>query len=46
MAVNKLSEVQQYDFDSAFWEYEDAQAKIVVYYPRNELIILWEEPFT
>ncbi len=29
-------------FDPAFWE-EDLQGKIVVYYPRNELKILWEE---
>jgi hypothetical protein len=33
-------------FGPAFWEYEGAQAKIVVYYPRNQLKILWEEPFT
>jgi hypothetical protein len=25
------------DFDPAFWKYEGAQAKIVVYYPRNEV---------
>ncbi len=24
-------------FDPAFWKYEGAQAKIVVYYPRNEV---------
>jgi hypothetical protein len=24
-------------FDPAFWKYEGAQAKIVVYYPRNEI---------
>jgi hypothetical protein len=24
------------DFDPAFWKYKGAQAKIVVYYPRNE----------
>jgi len=23
--------------DPAFWKYEDAQAKILVYYPRNEV---------
>ncbi len=34
------------NFDTAYWENEGAQAKIVVYYPRNELKILWEEPFT
>ncbi len=34
------------DFDPACWEYEGAQAKIVVYYPRNELKILWKLPFT
>ncbi len=25
------------NFDPAFWKYEGAQAKIVVYYPRNEV---------
>ncbi len=34
------------NFNPAFWEYEGAQAKMVVYYSRNELKILWEEPFT
>jgi len=34
------------NFDTAYWAYKGAQAKIVVYYPRNELKILWEEPFT
>ncbi len=34
------------NFGPACWEYEDSQAKIIVYYPRNELKILWEEPFT
>jgi hypothetical protein len=24
-------------FDPAFWKYESAQAKIIVYYPRNEV---------
>ncbi len=33
-------------FDPTCWEYEGAQAKIVVYYPRNELNILWRLPFT
>ncbi len=27
----------QKNFDPAFWYYEDAQAKIVVYYPTNEV---------
>ncbi len=34
------------NFEPAYWAYEGAQAKIVVYYPRNGLIILREEPFT
>ncbi len=29
------------NFDPAFWKCEGAQAKIVVYYPRNEVKILW-----
>ncbi len=29
--------VPNWDFDPAFWKCEDAQAKIVVYYPRNEI---------
>ncbi len=48
---NKLDEalaLYAVNFDPAFWEYEyeGAQAKIKVYYSRNELKILWEEPFT
>jgi hypothetical protein len=29
-------------FDPAFWKYEGAQAKIVVYYSRNELNLVRE----
>ncbi len=29
-----------YNFDPAFWKCEGAQAKIVVYYPRNDVKIL------
>ncbi len=34
--------------DPTYWEYEGAHAhaKFVGYYPRNELKLLWEEPFT
>ncbi len=31
-----LGVCQKYHFDLAYWEYEGAQAKIVVYCPRNE----------
>jgi hypothetical protein len=32
-----LDMVKYIHFDPAFWKYEGAQAKIVVYYPRNEV---------
>ncbi len=33
--------IKNFNFDPAFWKCEGAQAKIVVYYPRNEVKILW-----
>jgi hypothetical protein len=46
LQVIKVEGQELVNFDPAYWEYESAQAKIVVYFPRNELKIVWEEPFT